>query len=138
MPSDNHVLVVQDLGSRFPTAKLLTSPKSTKVIPALEEIYNAYGNPVIQISDNWQPFNSKAKEIFTQNKNIEMKKIPPLHPSSNPVETLTAQLGKTMKIAHLHYQAEKKTLESFLQNYRDTPHPATGVFPAAMMFRDDK
>ena len=138
MPSNNHVLVVQDLGSRFPTAKLLTSPKSTKVIPALEEIYNAYGNPVIQISDNGQPFNSKVMEYFTQNINIEMKKIQPFHPSSNPVETLMEQLGKTMKIAHLHYQPEKKTLESFLQNYRDTPHPATGVFPAAMMFRDDK
>ena len=43
-----------------------------------------------------------------------------------------------MKIAHLHYQPEKKPLESFLQNYRDTPHPTTGVSPAAMMFRDDK
>ena len=43
-----------------------------------------------------------------------------------------------MKIAHVHHQPEKKALESFLQNYRDTPHPATGVSPAAMMFRDDK
>ena len=79
---------------------------------------------------------------FTQNKNAEMKKIPPLHlssnPSSNPMETLMWPLGKTMKIAHLHHQPEKKALESFLQNYRDAPHPATGVSPAAMMFRDDK
>ena len=42
-------------------------------------------------------------------------------------------LGKTMKIAHLHHQPEKKA-----QNYRDTPHPATDVSPAAMVFRDDK
>ena len=138
IPSNNHVVVVQDLGSRFPAAKLVTSPRSTKVIPALKEIYNAYGNLEIQISDNGPPFKSKAMENFTQNKNIEMKKIPPLHPSSNPVETLMWPLGKTMKIAHLHHQPEKKALESFLQNYRDTPHPPTGVSPAAMMFRDDK
>ena len=75
---------------------------------------------------------------FAQNKNIEMKKIPPLHPSFNPVETLMLPLGKTMEIAHLHHQPEKKALKSFLQNYRDTLHPATGVSPAAMMFRDDK
>ena len=29
-------------------------------------------------------------------------------------------------------------MESFLQNYRDTPHPATGVSSAAMIFRDDR
>ena len=128
MPLNNHVVVVQDLGSRFPTAK--------QVIPTLEEIYNACGNPEIQISDNRPPFNSKAMENFTQNKNIELKKIPPLHLSSNPVETLMHPLGKTMKILHL--QPEKKALESFLQNYRDTPHPAAGVSPEAMRFRDDK
>ena len=38
MPSNNHVVVMQDLGSRFPSAKLVTSTKSTKAIPALEEI----------------------------------------------------------------------------------------------------
>ena len=68
------------------------------------------------MSDNRPPFNSKATETFTQNKNIEMKKIPPLHPSTNPVETLMWPLGKTMKVAHLHHQPEKKALESFLQN----------------------
>ena len=50
---------------------------------------------------------------FTQNKNIEMKKISPLHLSSNPVESLMQPLRKTMKIAHLHDQPENKALESF-------------------------
>ena len=75
MPSNNHVVVVHDQGSRFHAAKLVTSTRSIKVIPALEEIFNAYGNPEMQISDNGPPFNSKAMENFTQNKNIEMKKF---------------------------------------------------------------
>ena len=57
-------------------------------------------------------------ENFTQNKNIEMKKILPLYPFINPVETLMHQLGKTMKNAHLHHQPENGALESFLKNYR--------------------
>lgn len=122
MPSNNHVVVVQDLGSRFPAAKLVSSTKSANVLPALEEIYNAYGNPNIQISDNGPPFNSKAMQNFTKSKNIAMQTIAPLHPSSNPVETLMRPLGKTMKVADLHHQPEKKALEEFLQNYRDTPH----------------
>ena len=52
-----------------------------KVIHALEEIYNAYGNGNTNLTQ--PPFNSKAMENFAQNKNIEMKKISPLHPSSN-------------------------------------------------------
>ena len=48
------------------------------------------------------PFNLKAMDIFIKKKNIEMKKIPPFHPSSNPVETLMHPLGKTINIAHLN------------------------------------
>ena len=42
-----------------------------------------------------------------------MKKIPPLHPLTNPVETLMRPLGKTKKIAHLHQQTEKKSIGKF-------------------------
>ena len=31
---------------------------------------------------------------------------------------------------------KKQALQQLLENYRDTPHPATGITPAAMMFRD--
>ena len=55
MPSSKHVVVVQDLGFRFPAAKLVTSTKAEKVIPVLKDIYNAYGNPEQQISDNGPP-----------------------------------------------------------------------------------
>ena len=59
MPSSRHVVVVQDIGSRFLAAKLVSSSKAEKVIPVLDEIYTEYGYPYIQISDNGPPFNSK-------------------------------------------------------------------------------
>ena len=46
-------------------------------------------------------------ENFAQNKNIEMKKISPLHPSSNNNGNTNVTMGKTMKIAHLHHQTEE-------------------------------
>ena len=55
MPSSKHIVVVQDLGSRYPAAKLVSSTKADKVIPALGEIYNEYGYPETQISDNGPP-----------------------------------------------------------------------------------
>ena len=45
-------------------------------------------------------------------------------------------IGKTMKIAKYNNTCEKKALSQLLSNYRDTPHPATGVPPAELFFRD--
>lgn len=136
MPSSRHVVVVQDLGSRFPAAKLVTSTGASKVLPALRDIYDAYGNPKKQISDNGPPFNSQAMRQFTTDRGIEMQQIPPLHPSANPAETFMRPLGKTMKIAHFSKTPEDVALRQLLLNYRDTPHPSTGISPSAMMFRD--
>ena len=137
MPTSKHVVVVQDLASRFPAAKLVTSTKADKVLPALSEIYATYGNPEVQISDNGPPFNSAQMHHFAANKSIKLQMAPPLHPSSNPVdETFMRPLGKAMKIAHQTGTPEREALESALNSYRHTPHPATGIPPAAMMFRD--
>ena len=136
MPSKNHVIVVQDLASRFPTAKIVTSTAGAKVIPAMAEIYDSYGNPEVQLSDNGPPFNSASMTKFAEDRGIILEKIPPLHPSANPVETFMRPLGKTMKIANHNHQNEREALHSLLQNYRDTPHPLTGLTPSAMMFKN--
>ena len=136
MPSRNHIVVVQDIASRFPTAKLVSSTAAKKVIPALSSIYDAYGNPGTQLSDNGPPFNSAAMKTFAEDRGIHLEKIPPLHPSANPVESFMRPLGKTMKIANHNKADEKEALGMLLKNYRGTPHPATGVPPSAMLFRD--
>lgn len=136
MPDKNHVVVVQDLASRFPAAKLVTSTGARQVLPALGDIYNSYGNPVTQLSDNGPPFNSAEMEHFAEKRNIELKKTPPLHPQANPAETFMKPLGKTMKIAHHNKSSKKEALSSLLQNFRDTPQQATMLTPGAMMFRD--
>ena len=136
MPSKNHVVVVQDMSSRYPSAKLVSSTSADKVLPALREIYDYYGSPGTQLSDNGPPFNSSSMERFAAERDIKLEKIPPLHPSANPVETFMRPLGKTMKIAHYNKSSEKNALQSLLHNYRDTPHPSTGIPPAAMLFRN--
>ena len=136
MPSSKHVVVVQDLASRYPSAKLVSSTAADKVIPAIADIYNAYGNPQNQLSDNGPPFNSNAMDNFAKRRNINLQKIPPLHPASSPVETFMKPLGKTVKIAQHEKKPIKEAIQELLDNYRDTPHPATGISPASMMFRD--
>jgi len=67
-----------------------------------------------------------------------MQHSPPLHPSSNPAETFMRPLGKTMKIAHFTKVPEQTALQQLLSNYRDTPHTATSISPASMMFCDSQ
>ena len=43
-----------------------------------------------------------------------------------------------MKIAHQDRHPDTMALKQLLDNYRDTPHPATGIPPSAMMFRDNQ
>jgi len=64
MPMPRHVVVLQDLGSRYPVAKLVKSTKADEVIPALDEIYTEYGCLDTQISDNGPPFNSNKMQQF--------------------------------------------------------------------------
>ena len=87
-------------------------------------------------SDNGPPFNFRETKTFIDNRNIEQVKTPPGHPSPNNAETITKPLGKAMEIGYSQNQVEKKTLSSFLVNYCDTPHFATSVVPAHMIFQD--
>ena len=136
LPSKNHVVVVQDLASRYPEAKLVKSTKAESVIPVLQRTYAQLGNPNIQLSDNGPPFNSKAMQTFADQHSIVLKKTPPFHPSANPVETFMKPLGKTLKIAHKNKAKESQAIKELLDCYRDTPHPATGVPPNAMLFKN--
>ena len=127
MPSSNHAVEVQDLASCFPAAKVASSSKASKVIPALEQIYDAYDNPEKQLSDNGPPFNSKEMDTFSKERNITPEQTPPMHPSANPEETFMRLVGKTVKIAAYNRVPEKKALSQVLSNYCDTPHPSACI-----------
>ena len=130
LPSKNHIVVIQDLASRYPRAKLIESTNVKSDINVLD----TFGNPIGEKSDNGPSLNFKEMENLTKNRNIEQFKTPPGHPSPNNVETVVKPLGKAMKIGRFQNQGEKGTLSSFLVNYYDTPHSATGVSPAQMIF----
>ena len=108
LPSKNHIVVIQDLASRFPVARLVSSTAAKKVIPVLKETYDTFGNPNIQRSDNGPPFNSVEMKRFTDCRSIEQTKIPPGHPAPNNVETVMKPLGKAMKIGFSENRAESE------------------------------
>ena len=136
MPSSRHVVVVQDLSSRYPAAKLVSSTKGSIVIPALDEIYGEYGYPDVQISDNGPPFNGREMKDYTEGVGIAARFSSPYFPSQNPAETFMKTVGKAMKVAKYSKASEATALQSALTTYRQTPHPSTGIPPAGALFRD--
>ena len=87
LPSRKQIVVIQDLASRYPIAKIVNSTKACAVIPVLRETYNTFGNPDVQKSDNGPPFNSQQMVDFTAPRSITQIKTPPYHPAPNNAET---------------------------------------------------
>ena len=65
LPSKNYIVVIQDLVWRYPVVKVVRSTNVKSVISVLEDIYDTFGNPQRQKSDNDPAFNSKEKLNFT-------------------------------------------------------------------------
>ena len=54
------MVVVHDLASRYPVAKLVKSTKADQVVlPILDQDYDVYGNPRVQISKKMQEMAKK-------------------------------------------------------------------------------
>nr|XP_039253147.1 uncharacterized protein K02A2.6-like [Styela clava] len=100
MPDHKHVVVIQDMKTQFPNAKIVNSTAARHVIPAIEETYTYYGQPNTHRTDNGPPFNSREFKEFSDRRGITHQTSYPYHPQANPVETLMKPLGKAMKIAH--------------------------------------
>ena len=77
LPIKNHIVVIQDLASRYSVAKVLRSTNAKSVIPVLEDTHSTFGNPQRQKSDNGPPFNSKEMLNFNSKRDIKQFKISP-------------------------------------------------------------
>ena len=135
MPNKRHIVVAQDMVSKFPAAKIVSKTDADHVIGALEEMYANYGAPLVHRTDNGPPFNSMQFAKFSDDKGIHHEKSFPYHPQANPVECLMKPLGKSMKIAHYDSGNLDTALQNFLTTYRATPNKTTGIAPGDVMFR---
>ena len=135
MPDRKHILVTQDMVSKFPTAKILEKTDAQGVTKALSEFYTQYGTPIIHRTDNGPPFNSEEFSEFSRQRGVKHEKSFPYHPQPNPVECFMKPLGKSMKIAHHNDQNTEEALNEFLAAYRATPHSSTGIAPGDILFR---
>ena len=85
LPDKKHVLVVQDVMSRFPAATIVPNTSAAPVVQALDKVYASYGQPERHRTDNGPPFNSEEFAQYSSSKGIEQVYSYPYHPQGNPV-----------------------------------------------------
>ena len=123
-----------DAFSRFPEVEIITSTSAEITIPTLERIFPMHGLPKGVKSDNGPPFPGTQFYHFMKELGAKHTRSPYWPQGNAEVERFMQPLAKAIKTAHLESKEWKRSLYTYLLNYRATPHATTGKSPATLLF----
>ena len=127
-----HVLI--DTYSRWPEVAVTNSTSFNKLYPVLDRSFDTHGYPELVVHDNGPPYNSKDWEEYAKRSGFRTSPCTPEHPQANGMaEKFMASLVKLTHAAMGEKKDPKTEISKFLLNYRNTPHPSTGVEPSKLM-----
>ncbi|XP_055918664.1 uncharacterized protein K02A2.6-like [Eupeodes corollae] len=128
------LLIVSDAYSKWLEVKTTNSMTTGATISILDELFAAYGVPVIVVSDNGTNFTSAEFKTYLQTVGVKYHKLTaPYHPSTNGQAERSVQ---TVKNALRTMETTKTSLQlnlnKFLRQYRKAPHTTTGQSPSQL------
>ena len=125
-----------DEHSRFPFVEPVSSSSANVMIPKLDKLFTMLAAPHVVKSDNGPTFNGEEFAKFAQVLGFKHRRVTPLWPRvSGEVEKFVETLKKFIKAAKTEGKNKRKELQSFLRNYRTTPHATTGVAPSVLLMK---
>jgi hypothetical protein len=134
-PSGESLLVCVGACSRWPEVEIIQATSSEVIIRRLQKIFATHGIPEQVTSDNGYNLVSREIEGFFSSYGIYHHKVTPYWPQANAtIERFNRTVEKAIRTAHVEGRDWRKALDTFLLNYRATPHAMTGVSPAKIMF----
>ena len=134
-PTGDLLLVMIDGRTRFPEVEMVRSTNAKSTIERFERVFATHGLPRTIVSDNGPPFQSNEIREYMLTNNITRRKITPLWPQAKAeAEAFMKPLKKCMQTASIEHKNPRKQLQTFLMNYRATPHCTTKVPPATAFF----
>ena len=114
--------------SRYPVVQVTKDTKFSSLLPQLEDTFSMYGIPESVTSVNGPPYNSDAWAGFARSQGFHHRRTTSLHPEGNGLaEKFMGVLVKTIHTAQVDGVNPKQAVKRQLLNYRNTPHPSTGV-----------
>ena len=139
IPNGNELMVILDEFSRFPVVEEVKTTAAEYVLPKMDDVFSLMGIPTDLGTDNGPPFNGSRFTSFCDYYGINHTKITPYHPPANgKAEKFMTSLGKVFRNAITEKKDWRQELNSFLRNYRSTPHVTTGIAPATLLFGDNR
>lgn len=136
LPSGHYLLVVIDYYSRFKEVIVTERITSKETIEHLRKLFSLLGLPKSITADNGKQLISREFKSFCTENGVKLYSTPPYWPQANGlVERQNRSLLKRLKIsANTPNREWRKDLYTYLLMDRNTPHPATGVSPAELLF----
>ena len=134
-PGGENLLVVVDRYSKWVDVEAMSSTTTQDITDILQKIFARYGYPLTLTTDNARNLTSAEFEDFCKVRGIRHLTVTPLWPQANGlVERQNRTLLKAIRTAVAEGRSWPSSLQTFLLAYRTTPHPATGVSPAELLY----
>lgn len=135
LPNGDYIFVVIDYFSRFFEAIFTRSTSAKTTIRLLRSINARFGRPRSLRSDQAAAFKGDEFRAYCTQEKIKLLLTTPYWPQANgEVERQNRTLLKTLRIAQAQGRDLQEALDTLLLAYRTTPHSATGVSPAKLMY----
>ena len=131
-----YVFAATSYYSRYVEVTIGKKNMAEVAVKSLENMFTTHGLLWTVTSDNGPHFIAEIFESFLQENGIEHRKTTPPWPQANgEIELQNRSLLKGMQIARMEGNDRRKTVQTCLIAYRNSPHPTTGMCPAEVMFR---
>ena len=134
-PGGENLIVVVDKYSKWVEVETVRLTATQDITPHLEKIFARHGFPLTLTTDNAHNLTSAEFGEFCRVRGIQHLTVTPLWPQANGlVERQNRTLLKAIRTAVTEGRHWPSSLQTFLLAYRSTPHPATGVSPAELLY----
>ena len=108
---------------------------SQKILSMLSKIFVTHGFPLSLRTDSGPQIVSDHLKKYLEKNEIKHRRTTPLWPQANGErERQNRSILKRLRIAQAEGRNWKSEMDKFLMIYRSTPHSATGVSPAELLF----
>ena len=135
LPDGWSIFGIIDESSRWPTVYVIKSTSTSVLIRKLRELFATMGRPNELVTDNGPQFTSYEFKNFCKEWGIHHRLVTPYYPQANSeIERFFRTMMKNIKISHAAGLDWKNELQSFLLQYRNTPHSTTNETPSNLMF----
>ena len=135
LANGDNILVVVDYYSRWYEVKIMKSTVTSKIIEALQAIFDIHGLPVSIKSDNSLQFVAEEFASYLKSMGIRHHLVTSWWPEANgEVERQNSSINKRIRIALSEGNNYKSEQQKYITACRNTRHSITGKSPAEILF----